>query len=627
MRGRGRAALAAVLGIVCACATEDERPTPRGPYTTWREYGGSPDSMQYSALTQINKTNVSGLQPAWSYLAPVAISRFAFNPLVVDDVMYVLGPDRAIVALNAATGTVLWTKAVAGTPTYRGFSYWENADRSDRRLLFSSASYLYAVDARNGTPITAFGNAGRVNLRDGLPRAAPWPNDVQSHTPGRVFENLILMGSASGEQYDTPPGDIRAFHVVTGQLAWTFHTIPHPGEVGYDTWPPDAWQRVGGTNVWGEISVDERRAIAYFPVGSPSYDFYGANRAGANLFGNCLLALDARTGKRLWHFQAVHHDLWDYDLTAAPKLLTVRHQGQNVDVVALPTKSGFVYVFNRETGVPLWPIEERPVPQSDVPGESSWPTQPFPSRPPPFARHRFTADDINPHLPESERTRLREVLRGLRNEGIFTPPSFQGSIVVPGHHGGANIGAAAGDPRTGMLYVRSTDRPGTNRLSTTRPSDFGPAPAGEVRYYGTYATAIRATNSLLAIGPPWSEIVAYDLNEGTIRWRIPLGSTPALATAQTGVEHAWRNGPVVTASGLLFAGSASDRKVHAFDADSGAMLWEAELASNPEGIPAVYQVKGKQYVVFFANSVSRGAAAIWKTSGPEAQGYYAFALP
>jgi quinoprotein glucose dehydrogenase len=620
----------AITGLTVGLLVTCGGPKNGARYATWSDYGGSSDSMQYSALDQINKTNVRQLKRAWTFLAPGAITGFAFNPLVIDDVMYVVGRNKAIAALEAATGKQLWGRTVAGDPIYRGFNYWESEDRSDRRLILSADSYLQELDARTGTPITSFGTGGRVNLRDGLPRAATWSRQVQSETPGRVFENLILLGSSMGEEYDGPPGDLRAFDVLTGRLVWTFHTIPHPGEAGYETWPPDAWNRVGGANCWGEISIDEKRGIAYFPLGSATYDFYGANRKGSNLFANCLLALDARTGKRLWHFQAVHHDLWDYDLTAAPKLMTVQHDGKSVDIVAQATKSGFLFVFNRETGEPLWPIEERPVPQSDVPGEESWPTQPFPLKPPPFVKQTFTEDDINTYVDAAERARLRTVLQGLRNEGIFTPPSLGGSIVVPGHHGGANFGAGAADPRTGMMYVRTINRPGSNRLTTTLPANFGLPSLTETRYYGQYANSIRATNNQLAVAAPWSEIVAYDLNQGTIRWRIPLSTIPGLAAShvQSGIEHAWRNGPVATAGGLLFVASANDRKVHAYDSENGDLLWEADIESNPDGIPAIYEVGGKQYVVFFASSIQRATpASIWTTSPAEAQGYYAFALP
>jgi quinoprotein glucose dehydrogenase len=585
--------------------------------------------MQYSALTAIDKTNVGRLTQAWSYLAPTStFTGFAFSPLIVDDVMYVIGKDKAIVALEAEMGKPRWSRGLSGNPTARGFNYWESADRADRRLLVSADSYLYALDARSGASVASFGSAGRIDLRTGVPRAASWPSGIQSNTPGRVFENLILLGSAPGERYDSPSGDLRAFDVVTGQLVWTFHTIPHPGEFGYDTWPPDAWTRVGGTNVWGEISIDETRGIAYFPVGSPTSDLYGANRKGTNLFGNCLLALDARTGKRLWHFQAVHHDLWDYDLAAAPKLLTVRNEGRTVDVVAQATKTGFVFVFNRETGEPLWPIEERAVPLSDTPGEQSWPTQPFPSKPPPFSRHSFTANDLNPHLDAAEKGRLSALVRTLGDGGLFRPPAVGGYLEMPGQFGGANWGATAADPRTGWLYVRAVHLATSSSFSTTRRPDE--PETTETRYYGELGIVLRSNDGLPANSPPWTELVAYDLNEGTIKWRVPMGTIPSLAARgikDTGADRTWRNAPVVTAGGILFAATGADRLARAYDADTGHVLWEAELGANPDGIPAIYEVKGKQYVVFFAASAQRGPESVWKLSAPAAQGYYAFALP
>jgi quinoprotein glucose dehydrogenase len=336
---RSPRAVAASAALLLALAIAHSASTPpKPPYTTWSDYGGSADSMQYSALKQINRTNVKRIELAWSYLAAGPSGRFGFNPVIVDGVMYVLGRDNAFVALDAASGKQIWSHAVEGNPTDRGINYWESQDRADRRLIFSANSYLQEINLRTGVTIPSFGKDGRVDLREGLGRDPKTIRNIQTGTPGRVFENLIVLGSAPGEGYGSHPGDLRAYDVLSGKLVWTFHTTPHPGEYGYDTWPKDAWTYIGGNNAWGEISIDEKRGIAYFPLGSPTYDFYGADRIGANLFGNCLLALDARTGKRLWHFQAVHHDLWDYDLATAPKLLTVRHNGKPVDIVAQATK-------------------------------------------------------------------------------------------------------------------------------------------------------------------------------------------------------------------------------------------------------------------------------------------------
>jgi quinoprotein glucose dehydrogenase len=305
-------------------------------------------------------------------------------------------------------------------------------------------------------------------LREGLGRDPATIGRIQSNTPGKVFENLLLLGSATGEAYFSPPGDLRAFDVVTGKLVWQFHTVPHPGEFGYDTWPKDAWRYVGGTNTWGEITIDPDRGVAYFPTGSGTFDFYGADRHGANLFANCLLALDARTGRRLWHFQNVHHDLWDYDNTSAPQLTTIRRNGRTIPVVAMAGKTGFLYVFNRVTGEPIWPIEERPVPtRTDVAGEQPWPTQPFPTSPPPFARQRFTADDINPYiLTPAERDEFKQRVASARNEGLFTPIGFSEVIHMPGNNGGSNFGSTSANPDDGTVYVISYDIPAIMRLLT-----------------------------------------------------------------------------------------------------------------------------------------------------------------
>ena len=708
------------------------------PYTTWSDFAGSTDSAQYSALKQINKANVDKLELAWSHTVPAAGGRLGFNPLVVDGVMYVLGKDRSFVALDATTGKEIWSHPVEGNPTDRGVNYWESKDRSDRRLIFAANSFLQEINAKTGVTINTFGKDGRVDLREGLGRDPKTIRNIQSGTPGRVFENLILLGSATGELYGSYPGDLRAYDVLTGKLVWTFHTIPHPGEFGYETWPADAWKYVGGVNTWGEITIDEKRGIAYFPLGSPTFDLYGADRIGANLFGNSLLALDARTGKRLWHFQAVHHDLWDYDLTTAPKLLTVRHNGKSVDIVAQPTKFGFLYAFNRVTGEPLWPIEERPVPKSDVPGEQSWPTQPFPTKPAPYGRQRFTVDDINPYTDAADKEHLRDLVANALNQGLFTPPSAtRTQIAMPGEFGGSNMGGSAADPQTGMLYVRSHDAPTTHFLTQrpeeprfppnaspelrgrfyyallcetchgperagitypqelpadrfkifvrqgrgqmpgfseeqlppenldtimaylknpavavppersqdeahaprgfTPPPALAPPPKGQVRYYARLGVMLMAKNGLPAISPPWSQITAYDLNTGTIKWQVPLGTVPGLSAKgikDTGYNYlVYRNGLVATAGGLIFIGTSADRTVRAFDKDTGKILWEHELEANPEGMPAVYEVGGRQYVAFCAVAGARlgpntGADPMaFKPGKPDAQGYYVFALP
>jgi quinoprotein glucose dehydrogenase len=437
--------------------------------------GGGLDNSHYTALSRITKANVNQLAVAWTYPSYDNVA-YVWNPLIVDNVMYVLAKNNSLVALDAATGKEIWIHADLQGIAPRGINYWESKDRKDRRLIFQRNSYLEEIDALTGKSILTFGTEGIVNLRDGLrrfPRGSPFGR-VQSNNPGKVFENLIILGSAPGEGYISPPGDVRAFDLITGKLVWQFHTIPLPGEFGYDTWPKDAWKYAGAANTWGEITIDEKRGIAYFPTGSATFDFYGADRPGVNLFGDCLLALDARTGKRLWHFQMVHHDLWDYDNASAPQLTTVRHNGKMVDAVALAGKTGFLYVFNRVTGTPLWPIEERPVPKSDMPGERAWPTQPFPVKPPPFSVQKFIADDINPYiLTPEERAKWKQVVDSARNEGIFTPPSMRGTIQMPGNQGGSNWGTTSANPTNGAVYVLGLNEPAILKMSEDMPRQGG----------------------------------------------------------------------------------------------------------------------------------------------------------
>ncbi len=686
-------------------------------YASWSDYAGSADAAQYSSLGQINRANVGDLEVAWSYPTGDG-NRYFFAPLVAGDLAFVLAKNNSIVALDAATGKEVWTRPADPDMiaiTNRGINYWQSADGGDRRLLYAADHYLIALDAATGDVIPTFGDDGRVNLKEGLGRDPDSFSLVQSHSPGRVFEDLLILGSATNEGYGSAPGDIRAYNARTGELVWSFHTIPHPGEFGYDTWPADAWKTVGGANVWTEMALDAETGVLYAPVASAKYNFYGADRAGANLFSNSLVALNARTGERIWHFQLVHHDIWDYDPATSPKLLTVRHEGREVDVVAQATKQGFVFVFDRTTGEPLWPIEERPVPQgTEMPRETLWPTQPFPTQPPPFARQSFTVDDLNPYLDEAERARYRDDVLSARNEGLFTPPGRGKTIQMPGNNGGSNWGGGAVDPESGRLYVVSKDHPAmlelepdgeqkapapeepglrgrylydvhchachsiekqensralsslvgvgdsmsAARIAAVIRGGVGPMPGfpslsrddvallvaflqdpeatpaaehperGQLADSARFTTGfglMRASNGLSPIGPPWSTLTAYDLNEGVIEWQIPLGEVPFLAAQgirDTGSSYP-KVGPVATAGGLIFAGTR-DKKVRAFDAATGETLWEHELDAALEGIPAVYQIGGRQYLLFCA-SAQAGLAR--DTQEPIQGAYVAFALP
>ncbi len=426
----------------------------------WPGYGGAADNSRYVSSVQIDKTNVNQLQVAWTY--PHGETG---NPLVVRGVVYGRGRNGSIVAVEADTGRELWVRENMNGTSGRGLMYWESADGQDQRLIFPMDSLLQQLDARTGKSILSFGTNGVVDLRVGIDGRDPSTiGNIQSGTPGEVFENLVIVGSTTGEGYMAPPGDIRAYDVLTGELVWTFHTVPRPGEFGYETWPPDAWKYVGGTNAWGELTIDKELGIAYVPLGSPTYDFYGADRIGANLFGTSIVALDARTGTRVWHFQMVHHDLWDMDPSAAPQLTTITHEGRRRDVVAVGAKTGYLYVFDRATGEPIWPIEERPVPQSTMHDEESWPTQPHPTNPPPFSKQTFTVDDISPYLPEAEQEALRARLLAADNQGLFTPISTRDTVHAPTSNGGVLFSGMASEPDTGAVYVVAHDNPGILHL-------------------------------------------------------------------------------------------------------------------------------------------------------------------
>jgi len=625
-------ASAACALAACSPATPSQPTAKATPgafdFEGWDQNLGGVDSSQYSSLAQIDKTNVGRLTVAWTY--PTG-DNYLFNPLIVDGTMYVLAnepgtpapgsrPRRAILALDAATGKEIWAHPNDGAVGTRGMSYWHSADNKDRRLLYLNGGFLTAIDAATGNTIDSFGEHGRVDLRVGLDGDLSNVRALQTSNPGRVFDDLIIMSlPAGGAGYASSPADIHAYNVKTGALTWVFHTVPRAGEPGAETWPAAGVGSFGGVHNWSESTVDVESGTIYIPTGTARYDFYGANRQGANLFGNSLLALDARTGKLRWHFQAIHHDLWDYDFPTAPKLLTVEHDGAQVPIVAQPSKQGFVYVFNRITGAPLWPIVERPVPQSDVPGEKSWPTQPFPTAPPPFARQSFTEKDVNPYISEEDQAAVRELLKSSRNEGLFTPPSLQGTIQMPGHNGGANWGSSAVDPRKGRLFVVSKELPTYDKLSVpetvfgagggrgqaggaagggNRPPPLPPPNAGEgfVAYTAPVNFMIQKSTGLSAIGPPWSQITAYDLNKGAIIWQIPDGEVGKLAPVTGTGSHAPRGGVVATAGGLLFVGTSSDRKFRAYDADTGTVLWSRDLPAAQEGVPAVYSVGGREYV-------------------------------
>jgi quinoprotein glucose dehydrogenase len=584
----------------------------------WRDYAGGLDSSRFVQSTQITKANVGQLEVAWTY--PPGLTDF--NPLVVRGTIYARGEANSFVALDAATGKQLWI--YKGVPTFngRGVNYWESRDGKERRLIFSTSNLLQELDAVTGEPIASFGQGGTVDLRVGLDRD-PTTINQQTRTPGRVFEDLIILGSATNQEYASAPGDIRAFNVRTGALVWTFHTVPRPGEFGYDTWPADAWKTVGGANNWGEQSIDAKRGIVYVPTGSPKFNFYGGNRHGANLFGDCLIALDVRTGKRLWQFQTVHHDIWDLDNNSAPQLTTIRQNGRSIDVVAMASKTGYLYVFDRVSGKPIWPIEERPVPQnSTVPGEALSPTQPFPTAPPAFSRQKFTVDDLNPHiLTAQEREEFRQRILKARNDGPYTPIGFDEVIHMPGNQGGSNWGSTAGHPTDGSVYVIGFNVPTILRLLKAGEIRSGRG-SKEVVAEGRYVTNGFGLFPTI-ISPPYTTLTAYDLNRGTIKWQIGLGDDLRLVDQGikgTGTAATTKGGMILTATGLLFV-TAADRKVHIYDSSTGKQVSELPLGGTTSGAPSMYELNGRQYLLVTATAAGSGGPGV-----PPA-GVVAFALP
>ncbi|HWJ55229.1 MAG TPA: PQQ-binding-like beta-propeller repeat protein, partial [Vicinamibacterales bacterium] len=601
-RRAGALATVAAAGLVVSAVPRLLGSAPPPP-REWRDYAGGPDSSRFVAATQITKANVARLQVAWTY----PDGDTDFNPLVVRDVIYTRGRGRTLVALDAATGTPRWVSPEIEGFALRGVNYWESADGTDRRLLLSSLNMLRAFDARTGRPIPGFGTNGVVDLREGLDRD-PSTVEQQGRLPGKIFEHLIILGSATNREYASAPGDIRAYDVRTGAHVWSFRTIPRKGEFGAETWPDDARAHVGGANAWAEMSVDTGRGIVYVPTGSGKFNFFGGYRRGDNLFSDSLLALDARTGQRRWHFQTVHHDIWDLDNNSAPQLTTITHDGRKVDVVAMASKTGYLYVFDRDSGTPIWPIEERPVPQkTSVPGQYLSPTQPFPTKPEPFSRQSFTAADLNPYiLTDEQRAQFRERIARARNEGPFTPIGFEEVVHMPGNQGGSNWGSTASSPDDGRVYVIGFNVPTIIRLlkpGETRPARAGGNPEEIVKEgypttdgFGLYPTIVR---------PPYTTLTAYDLNAGAIAWQKGLGDDlrlSPLGITGTGSAATVKGGLIVTGTGLVFA-TAADRKVHVYDTGHGGELATLPLGGPTSGGPSMYEHGGRQYLLVTASPV------------------------
>ncbi len=759
LKTRGaKAVLLLLVGIACVAAIvpkitkpgTKKKPVSSKQHSVWRDYGGGPDQSKYVDFTQITKQNINQLRLEYVYPSGDKTEAYKFNPIIVDGVMYVLAKNNSLVALEAATGKEIWIHSGLRGITQRGINFWESKDKKQKRLLTVFGNSLQAIDANTGKSILTFGNNGSTDLKQGLDRDTSLFSRATPTSPGKIFENLLILGSFPGEALFSGPGHVRAFDVITGKQVWIFHTIPFPGEPGYETWPKDAYKYAGGCNAWGDITVDEKRGIAFFPLGSPTYDFDGSDREGQNLYGDCILALDARTGKYLWHFQTVHHDMWDYDMTAGVQLVTINHNGKKVDVAVGASKGGYLYVLDRVTGKPIWPIVETPVPQSDMPNEHSWPTQPIPTVIPPFTKHIALLSDLNPYYTAEEKAKWGPRLAAAKS-GPFQPLSDKYETVsIPGAFGGANFENTASNPDKGLVYVLFANEPciyslkkvdhtqtrggnggaqaaaaartvagkaayaqncqschgedrggisgnGTSLLnlgSRITAADFktivtlgrgrmqaqphlddatisaiytflvppvggrggrnagpettpsgpvvasGPAPmkqasfntgmkdypeghtGGRSEYAEKLGYGVDAVNLL---SPPWAGLACYDLNKGIMKWTIGHGTDPKVGIEGLGYPGGASNkGMVVTATGIVFA-TSRDGHIYGYDADNGKKIWDYDLQrSNPNGVPAMFEKNGRQYLVVCASTPIRDKT---KSDDEVPKGYLVFSLP
>jgi quinoprotein glucose dehydrogenase len=585
----------------------------------WGHYGGDPGATRFSPLNQIKASNAANLKVAWTHACGDASQRplttIECTPIVVGGVMYLTTARVQVRALNAVTGQPLWNyNPLAGSRrssgVNRGVTWFE--DGKDKRVFAAIQDKLHCLNPATGEPVKGFGDNGIVDL------AAQFDRDMtglgyRSTSPPVIVEDTLIIGGGGGEgPRPEAPGHIRGYDVYTGKRKWIFHTIPHPGEKGYDTWPKDAWQRSGSAGNWPGLSVDLKRKWAFVPTGSATFDFYGGDRHGDNLFSDCLLALDAQTGRLIWHYQVVRHDVWDYDLPAQPALVTVRHNGRMKDAVAQVTKMGTLFLLDRETGKPLLPVEDRKVPASDVDGELLAATQPFPLKPKPFARQEVNEDLLTDISPEAHAFALAK-FKKLRGGVPFAAPSLQGTIYSPGTLGGALWGGCAFDPSTQRLFVNSSELPSIVTLRDVRDKEKYPfAITGYEKFIDS--------EGFPAVKPPWGHLTAIDLKTGDFAWREAMGEYPKLAARGVKKTGSYLlGGCIATAGGLVFLAATPDEKIHAVDSSSGKIVWEAKLPAGGYATPATYAVNGKQYVVIACGGGNRQPTA----AGDQ---YVAFAL-
>ena len=618
-------ALLGCLMLLASAALPAGRKDPAGK-GEWRFYGGDQGSTKYSPLDQINRNNAKNLKVAWTWDSPdlkvmeqnrkLYTLGYEATPLMVNGVLYISTSLSQVAAINAATGQTIWVydpkSYETGHPTnlgflHRGVAYWTDG-KAERLFIGTSDAYLIAIDAKTGAAVSDFGEGGRVNLAKAIPLAINARNYAVT-SPPVVCRDVVIVGSSINDgpiNKEAPRGDIQAFDARTGKPAWIFHTVPQAGEFGNETWENESWKYTGNTNVWTMMSADDELGYVYLPTGTPTNDWYGGHRLGNNLFAESLICIEAKTGKRVWHYQTVHHGLWDYDLPAAPVLCDIKVNGKQIKAVAQISKTGFCFVFDRVTGKPVWPIEERPVPQSKIPGERSSPTQPVPTKPAPYELQGATEDNLIDFTPELRQEAIK-ILNQFEHGPLFTPPSEKGTINLPGWGGGANWWGAAFDPETGMLYIPSSTGPIVVKLSKPDPArsnfQYARAPGGNPM----------GPKGLPLFKPPYGRITAINLNTGEHAWQIAHGDGPRQKVNEllgngkdVGPLGAGGGGPLLTKT-LLFVGQGYGGRggssggganfFRAFDKATGKVIAEIKLDSFPHGTPMTYMAGGKQYIV------------------------------
>jgi quinoprotein glucose dehydrogenase len=567
----------------------------------WPAVGRDPGGARYSPLTQITADNVARLARAWTYHTGEEGTQFQVTPIVVDGVMYVSTKRQRIVALNAETGVELWKydPAVPGSRQHRGVAYWPGEGAIGPRIVFGTGNgRLIALDAKTGLPAAGFGVDGVVDLKVGVSDAFPRAYSITS--PPAIYKHLAIVGASTPEGPSLgPSGDPRAYDLRTGALVWRFHLVPRPGEPGNDTWGPDGWKGRSGPSLWAGMTVDTERGLVFLPTGNPADSFYGADRPGTNLYSNCVVALDAATGKLRWSYQVVHHDIFDYDVPAPPALVDIVREGRRIPAVAQITKMGLLFLLDRETGQPIYGVEERPVPASDVPGEHAWPTQPFPLKPAPLARTSMTRADISKRTPAVEKY-CTDLFDKLVGGSLYTPFGTKPTLSFPGSMGGGNWGGVSFDPRLGYVFVNTSNLGGIGHMVKDDPDS-----AVAYKNASAYARFLDP-DRYPCQQPPWGELSAVDVNTGEIAWRVPLGSFPELepqGLKNTGTPNV--GGTIATASRLLFIGASMDATLRAFDSRTGRELWAGALDASGQATPVTYTgPSGKQYVAIAAGGPS-----------------------